>query len=203
MARPIAFLDESGDESGKLSKGASRLYVVGLVVFLDKAEAAACGERIDGLRREIGKGERYEFHFTKNSKNVRVAFLRAVAPFAFTYHAVVIEKRESRAAHIPLYLEACSRVCGLAGKDLNQAVLFADEYSRHSESEIRQRVNLGANRFALSEVRMQVSARNNLIQLADYIAGVRRYSAEDNRDAAEYCRILTKREGRIDRRPMD
>jgi hypothetical protein len=126
MSNPIAFLDESGDESGKLARGASPLFMVGLAVFLDSDEAARCDARIDRLRSELVKPARYEFHFRSNPHAVRRAFLQAVAPFAFTYYAVTLEKPDTPAAHLPLYLAACARVCTLAGEALKDARLIVD-----------------------------------------------------------------------------
>ena len=40
------------------------------------------------LLSELRKRTRYEFHFRSSTHAVRLAFLAAVAPFAFTYHAV-------------------------------------------------------------------------------------------------------------------
>jgi len=106
----IAFLDESGDESGKLNQGASPLFVVGLVVFLDREEAERCDARIEQLRRELHKHPRFEFHFRDNGHSDCLAFLQAVAPFAFTYYAVTLEKPPALPAHLRLYLDACARV---------------------------------------------------------------------------------------------
>ncbi len=198
MSGAYAFLDESGDESSKLSRGASRFYVVGLVVFPSGEAAGACRERIDRLRPGLGVAGRYEFHFRTNSDRVRRAFLEAVVPFPFVYHAVMIEKSDGPRGNLGLYLPACVKVCELAGETLNEALLLVDEGASRKPAEIQRQVNGGSARTVLKSVRAQRSSANNLIQLADYIAGVRRAFAEGKAGAEEYRRMLQRREGRFD-----
>jgi hypothetical protein len=197
----LAFLDESGDESGKLDRGASRLFVVGLVVFPDRAEAERCRARIEQLVRELGKPARYEFHFRPNTHAVRMAFLEAIAPFAFTYYAVVLEKPETPTAHLPLYLNACARACSLAGASLDRAHLTVD--MRDTEkmardrmaADLRRYVNRPAGRTVLGRVRARSSGSERLVQLADYVAGVARWREEGRRGADAYARPLAPRKG--------
>lgn len=71
MNRSIAFLGESGDESGKISLGASQLFMVGLVVFPDGRGAERCGQRIDELRGELSLPDTFAFHFRDNHHAVQ------------------------------------------------------------------------------------------------------------------------------------
>ena len=194
MSGAHAFLDESS----KLSRGASRIYVVGLVVFPSGEEASACRTRIDALRVERRLPPRYEFHFRKNSDQVRRAFLQAVSPFSFTYHAVTIEKSDGPKGNLGLYLPACARVCALAGEALNQALLFVDGGASQAPVEIKKRVNQISNRRVLNNATAQRSSANNLIQLADYVAGIRAALAEHKIGAEEYRRLIEKREGKFE-----
>ena len=203
--RSVAFLDESGDESARQERGASALFVVGLAVFPDPAEARRCSARIDALRTELGKPSRYEFHFRSNSDAIRRAFLLASAPFAFTYHAVVLDKPNNAVGHLPLYVGACAAVCALASETLMDSLLIVDAgqkdklVRRRRESEIRRQVNDQMGRSLLREVRAQDSVRNNLVQLADYVTGVARWHAEGRRGSAAYRSLIVLNEGRIRR----
>lgn len=197
----IAFLDESGDESGKLDRGASPLFVVGLVVFLDSSEAERCDGRIAQLRRELHKHPRFEFRFRDNGHADRLAFLAAVAPFRFTYYSVTLEKPNSPQARQPAYLVACARVCGLAGEALKDARLIVDagqvgRFARRRQTTvIRQWVNGESGSIVLADVRAQDSVRHNLIQLADYVAGVRHWLEQGRQGAPAYAELLRAREG--------
>ncbi len=206
MSHAIAYLDESGDAGRDRRPGSSPLFITGLVVFVDPDEAHRCDERIGRLRTELGKPERYEFRFRDNPDPVRRTFLAAVAPFSFTYHAAVLEKgRPGSAWGEMLYIDACARVCALAGEALNQAHLIADasSHDRHSQqgiaTRLRNRINTG--RAVLADVRMQDSARHNLIQLADYITGVTSWHEQKKRGGEEYYHLLRARRGKLWRGP--
>ncbi|HLZ71535.1 MAG TPA: hypothetical protein VKV26_16655 [Dehalococcoidia bacterium] len=165
MSGPLAFLDESGDP-GAPAFGGSRLFVVGLVLFADRAVAAACDARIDQLRAELGKPNRYEFHFRTNTHTVRQIFLQSASSFPFMYYAAAITKPE-RGVNKPeeLYLDAVALVCARAGSALDGARLVVDAGSRDKRARqrlaiaIRNRVNGEAGRTLLAEVREPRSQR--------------------------------------------
>lgn len=79
----LVFIDESGDPGLKIGKGSSKYFTVALVVFQENAEAEACDQRIELLKREIGWKRHSEFHFQRNSNRVREVFLNAVSPYSF------------------------------------------------------------------------------------------------------------------------
>ena len=88
----LAFVDESGDPGRKIGKGSSLFFSVACVTFDENDEALACDQRITLLRRELRLPDGYEFHFFSNSRRVREAFLKAVAPYSFFYHAFSLNK---------------------------------------------------------------------------------------------------------------
>lgn len=209
MTRVLAFVDESGD-TGRPGFGGSSLLVVGMAVFHDVGEASRCEGAIAELRANIGKPSGYEFPFRTNSDAVRRAFRTTVTRCGFTYYAVVLEKgQDQRTVGLDLYLAACVRLCGLAGRALDRATLVADEVtgSRHGNRQLatrlRNQVNAAAGREVLSKIKVQDSARNSLLQLADYVAGVVGRSArEDAKPGTEaYARLLRAQKGEVWRGP--
>ena len=92
----LVFLDESGDAGRKLEKGSSHFFTVALVTFSDHEEATRCDERIRLLRSEMGLSASFEFHFRDDSHKRRLAFLEAVSPYDFFYHAFVLNKDPSK-----------------------------------------------------------------------------------------------------------
>ncbi len=92
----LVFFDESGDNGFKIGAGSSPILTVAMVVFEDHDEAQATDKRIALLRRELHKGDDFEFHFKENSHAIRRAFLEAVAPFNFFYFSFVIDKTQLR-----------------------------------------------------------------------------------------------------------
>lgn len=70
----LAFIDEAGDTGLRTEDGASRVFIVALVIFEDHEEAIACDQRISLLRKELNYPEHYEFHFGHNSDRLRKLF---------------------------------------------------------------------------------------------------------------------------------
>lgn len=198
MANAIAFLDESGD-SGAIARGGSPLFVVGLVVFDDHEEASRCDARIDRLRGELGRSEWFEFHFRDNAHEDRLAFLAAVASFRFTCHIAVLEKpAHGRWNTDDLLVAGCIRACQAA--DLHRAVLVIDGQrgegrNRRLTTAVRQGVLIACGRDALANVRIQASARSNLLQIADYAAGVVSRDVMGKPGGSAYRRMLQARAG--------
>jgi len=92
----LVFIDEAGDTGRKIEKGSSRFFVISLVLFDEYEEANVCDQRIKLLRKELKISENYEFHFTENSKRIRIEFLKAIQPYNFMYVTVVINKDDQK-----------------------------------------------------------------------------------------------------------
>jgi hypothetical protein len=201
MNNPVAFLAESGDESSKFDRGASRLFVVGLVVFPDSEEAERCRSRIEELRSELKLPRHFELHFTRNRPEIRRAFLAAAAEHDFTYHAATLVKAESASAHVDLYLDAIARACALAGDAFGGAHLTVDmrEVDRRARERmaaaIRRHVNAVVNRRARHKVVPRQSHADSLVQLADYVTGAWHWHEQQKRDSEVYRQLLRQREG--------
>ena len=71
----LVFFDESGDSGMKGKEGSSRLFIVTAILFEENEEAERCDARIDQLRKDLGVGLRFEFHFNKCSDRFREAVL--------------------------------------------------------------------------------------------------------------------------------
>ena len=179
----LVFIDESGDQGRKIQSGSSLYFVVALVSFDDDREALACDNRIDQLRQELGRPPNFEFHFAKNSKKIREQFLRAVTPFAFSYHVFALNKdpgklygpgfdvKESMykfTARLTLqnaepYLKNARVVI-----DKNGDRRFRDELAAY----LRTRVRDSEGGRLIRGIKLQRSDGNNLLQLADYVASI-------------------------------
>jgi hypothetical protein len=201
----LAFIDESGDAGFKLEQGSSRFFTVALIIFEEHDEAIACDHRIGLLRRELGWNDQSEFHFKRNSDKDRRAFLQAVAPYNFFYYRIVINKDpqklwgEGFKYKHSFYKYTCSLVFENAKDKLNQAIEVIDEsgdldFKRPLAKYLKSRIN-EEQRKIIKEVKMQRSRSNNLLQLADYIAGVINRSVQkDKKFAREYRKLIAHRE---------
>ena len=200
----LAFIDESGDSGLKIENGSSRYFTVGLVVFEDLDEALSCDQRIQLLKKELGWEPNSEFHFKRNSDKIKRTFLQAVSPYNFFYYGIVINKDpkklwgEGFKNKESFYKYACGLVFENAKEKLERAIVTIDEsgnldFKRQLAGYLRRKVNRENN--AIRKVKMQRSESNNLLQLADYIAGVINRSINNNKKwADDYRKIIAHRE---------
>jgi len=201
----LVFIDESGDPGLKIEKGSSRFFTVSLVIFEDKEEALACDQRITLLKRELGWEENSEFHFKRNSDKIRRAFLQAVVPYNFFYYGIVINKApeklwgEGFRNKSSFYKYACSLVFQNAKDKLENSTVAIDQsgnldFRRQLAKYLRRKLNEEGKKL-IKKVKMQRSRGNNLLQLADYIAGVINRSVQGRKKfAEEYRKIIAHRE---------
>lgn len=198
----LALFDESGDAGLNLKAGSSPYFVVALVVFEDMQEARSVEERISLLRRELHLDPRFEFRFNKCRQDFRTRFLEAVAPYEFFYYGVVIDKARLRAPELQhkesFYTYASGLVFENAKAALTEATVIIDgsgtkEFQRRLQSYLKRRVNDPGQR-AIGKVKIQDSSRNDLLQLADMVAGAIQRSYGDKQDSVEYRRVVSHRE---------
>ncbi len=200
----LAFIDESGDPGRKIDRGSSAFFTVAMVTFEEKEVAAACDERINLLRFELGLRKDYEFHFYSNSRKVRLAFLEAVLPYEFFYHAFALNKDPARLYGQgfnfkgPLYKYVCGLVFENAKPYLADATVVIDksgdrEFRNQLAAYLRRKMKeTGTN--PIHKIKMEESRTNNLLQLADYVAGVTNRYVSKRSDAPMYRRLMAARE---------
>jgi hypothetical protein len=200
----LVFIDESGDPGLKLEEGSSRYFTVSLVVFEENDEATACDQRIELLKRELGWAQNSEFHFKMNSDKARRAFLDAVIPYNFFYYGIVINKEPSKLwgngfrDKMSFYKYACGLVFENAKDKLDEAIIVIDksgnlDFRKQLERYLKTKIN--TEKKIIKKVKMQRSQSNNLLQLADYVAGAINRSINDKRkDSQIYRKMISRRE---------
>ncbi len=199
----LIFIDESGDPGLKVNQGSSEYFSVSLVVFEDEDEAVACDQRIELLRHEIGWRVGSEFHFRRNSHRVREAFLNAVQPYSFFYYGIVINKSklygEGFKNKESFYKYACRLVFENAKEKLHDATVIIDrsgnnDFRNQLSSYLKRHMNDDGHRL-IKKIKMQDSESNNLLQLADYVAGVINRSVQQQKNKADgFRKIIAHRE---------
>ncbi len=203
----LVFIDESGDSGLRIDQGSSRYFVVSLIIFEDHEEAEACDKRISLLGRELGYPEGFYFHFTDNSHKVRLAFLQAVALYDFIYFSFVLNKDpgklwgEGFKFKESLYKAACSFVFENAKPYLKEAIVIVDKsgkkvFRSQLATYLKRRINNTAN-DVIKKVKMQPDRGNNLLQLADYVAGVTNRYQQGKKFSNEYRHFIAHREARV------
>lgn len=206
------FLDESGDPGLKIDGSSSRFFVMALVTFAEDAEVLRCDQRIDALRRELRISPTYEFHFAKNYRQARRFFLQAVQPFDFRYHIFVLDKDPARLSRLAAgagdwYQYAAGQLFAAAKPSLTDLTVVMDKRgSRNFQQELSAHLRnilraAGGPPIAL-KLRQQDSYRNNLLQLADYVASCSNQALSGKRESQELqSRYLLHKASTYTRRP--
>ena len=199
----LVFIDESGDTGLEIGRGATKYFVVCMVVFEESDEALSCDQRIVLLRRELRLPEDFEFHFHRNSHRVREAFLRAALPYQFFYYGIVINKEKLFGDGFKnkesFYKYACGLLFENAKERLENAIVVMDESGRNLfkyqlAAYLRKKVKRDDGRKCIKKVKMQNSKGNNLLQLADMVNGAVQRSLGERKNSKGYRMMMQSRE---------
>ena len=153
--------------------------MLAVVMFEDHAEAARCERAIEQLADRLGRGSQ-EFKFSKDSHKTRLAFLDAVRPFRYRFHAVVFDKAESRSRDDDVagsYAWACETALESASAGWSRANVVLDamgdrRFQQRLHRRLRRHVRALRGPGAITRLRSNRSQSSRLLQLADYVAGV-------------------------------
>lgn len=196
----LVFIDESGDTGLEITRGASRCFVISLVVFEDEEDALACDQRIQLLKKELGYKPDFEFHFYDNSDRVRKKFLEAVSPYNFFYFGIVIDKDQKKLYGPGFKIKESfyKYVCGLVFEnakpylkmakvkiDKSGRAVFRTELSKYLKNKMNTEEGM-----LIKSVKMEHSHTNNLLQLADYVSGVINRTILKKKNASEYYKFI-------------
>jgi hypothetical protein len=203
MANMLVFLDESGDTGWKQNTGSSANFVVSLVLFNSNDEAGACDRSIDKLRTKI-KRPNFEFHFAHNSHKTRLEFLRTVAEFDFSVITIAIHKdpnssmKDIYKTKNSFYRYACHTVMALAGPYLDHATIIMDKGNTDTfygalRKSLRKLLD-DKERAKIKKIKPQDSKKNNLLQLADYAAGIASRKVQGKKGWREYYAYISPKE---------
>jgi hypothetical protein len=201
----LVFFDEAGDPgmAGKL--GQSPIFLVAVVLFEDHDAAEKADARIGLIRQELFLTPNHEFKFHNSRPNVRRHFLEQTLAYNWFYLVVAINKKKlySPTFQSPemFYNYSTSLVFENAKPQLNQAIVVIDKSSskgfRHELSRyLRAKIDTAGT--LIKKIKHEDSKRNNLLQLADMVAGaVYRSMLVDKKDRFEYRRIIRAKELRV------
>ena len=183
----LAFVDESGNTGDKALVGSSDYFVVAIVVFQNDEDAFTCSSAIEQLRHEHSRPASYEFHYAENSLKVKEAFLRRVAALPFSYYIFAIDKdpvsligtglhRRSQYGK-ELYKFSVLKAIESVEPYLRDANVIIDEsggrnFRRELVTYLRQNLRDETAERSIKRIRTQDSKGSNLLQLADYVAGI-------------------------------
>ncbi len=143
--------------------------------------------------------EGFEFKFNKLRKDQRIKFFEAVLPYTFFYFGIVINKEklygEGFKVKESFYKYTCSLVFENAKPYLREAIIVIDgsgsrEFKRQLKTYLRKKIGTSI----IKKIKIQPSHKNNLIQLADMIAGAIYRSFTQKGDKKIYRKIIGAKE---------
>lgn len=203
MKKQLVFIDDSGDPGFK--DISSDNFVVAAALFIDPDEATSLSERISEYRRSLGWRDDYEFKFAKIRKDIIVELLEMVARYDFQIYVVYVDKTTFRwTAPIidkeKLYNWTIKEL--LAIMPITYAKIEID--GRSSKQNMRKtatylRRELNSDKERKLEIKFEDSTSDNLIQLADLIAGSVNRSMTKKTDAMTYISIIEDKIAKIKR----
>lgn len=203
--KQLVFIDDSGDPGFKLDKGSSNHFVIACVIFNDPLDAEETALHIKKFRRDLGWSQEREFKFNKTKKSIIKELLEIVASCNFSIRAICVDKSLVRSDELKnkqdsFYNYAIKEVLSKSNK-LALASVHLDghsgrEYKKSAITYLRREVNAKSRK--IKKVKFVDSKTDNLVQLADLVAGsILRSTQQDKSDKNAYLDILTKN-GRID-----
>ena len=203
----LAFIDESGDTGLKVDKGSSFFFVVAMVVFENHEEAVDCDREIERLKRDLNL-KNPEFKFGQLSKDKRIAFFTKLLPYEFYYYAVVINKDPQKLFgkgfrfKDSFYKFTCKLVFSNAKDCLRDAIVVIDgSGSRMFKLQLSNYIRKETEPGVLKNLKIQESHRNNLLQLADMVAGAVHRSLKTKNDSGIYREIIRVKEKLVQKWP--
>ena len=206
----LIFLDEAGDTGFKFDKKSSKYFVISLVIFNDYQEANNCDNAISDLRKKICKPENWEFHFAHNSMRMRRIFLNEIKRFNFTYFSVIINKRELIEQNADFdktlfFNFTCAKVFEMADAHIIDAKVVMDKNSNREflnvlSGFLKNKLN-SIEKKKIRKIKMQDSHKNNLLQLADYIAEISNRLYTNKKEAEEFWQLIRAKEIKMKKMP--
>ncbi len=198
----LVFIDDAGDAGFKLEKGSSKHFVIACVIFDDNLDAEETALKIKRLRRSLKWRDDHEFKFNKASKLVRLTFLSEIKSCNFRVRAIVADKEvirspELRTNNTKFYNYMIKEVLSKSDGSIKNGSIRLDghedrAYKKAAATYFRQQANPRGS--VINDMKFVNSKNDNLIQLADMVAGSILRSTQSNKtDKDEYLKVIKKR----------
>lgn len=192
----LVLIDESGDAGFKMARGSTPVFVVGMTIFHDFAEAERASAAIATARAALRV--KPEFKFNKCSNDARDGFFQAVEPFKFRVRALVVRKelvysenlRDSKERFYNFFVKLLLKHDDdmLSGARVKIDGSGDREFKRELASYLRKQLSAGK----IKSVKFAESHRDNLIQLADMTTGAiaRSYRKDERKFASRWRQMI-------------
>lgn len=202
MSRQLIIIDDSGDPGFK--KVSSSHFVMVAILFIDPKTATLLSKRITDYRKSLGWRDEYEFKFAKIRKDIIVELLEIISNYDFQIYATYVNKAGFRQtapiidkeklynwtikellSMMPI-IDAKIEIDGRSGK----------QHMKQTATYLRHEIN--SDKTKRIQIKFEDSTKDNLIQLADLIAGsINRSLNNDKTDSKTYISIIKDKIVRI------
>ncbi len=173
----LIFIDDSGDPGFKLTKAASKNFVIACIIFDDLVDAEFASASIKMLKKTMGWKQEREFKFHRANKEQKELFFQTAQNFNFRIRATIVDKTTVNEPKLKkadsFYQEIIFSTLNRFTR-MNNARIYLDgkagkNYRNRSVAKIRHSLNRTSLRMA--SLKLEDSKDDVLIQLADMIAG--------------------------------
>ena len=178
----LIFLGESGVPGLNVTDQSSPYFVAALLIF-DEDQALVCKGNIDRLRLTQTLGPDYVFDFYENSDRIRTSFLKVVSDSPFQYYLLALNQDPSLLTDPRFFDEdslcqfTAEAIFRIAWDDLVKCKVVIDQgrrspFQRQVQEFVRSMIADRTSRRMIAEAIPSDRYRDNLLQLADYVADV-------------------------------
>lgn len=194
----LVLIDESGDTGFKLTRGSSSHFVMAMVIFDSEADAECASAAIQDLRAQLRVET--EFKFSKSHAHVKDAFFRCVCAHRFRVRALVVDKSVIYSGALRTRKELFYNYFVKLLLEHNNSrladarVKIDGSGDRHFKNELNVYLRRQLHQGQVRSVKFAESHRDNLIQLADMVAGaiLRSYRSSDREHASRWRQMLAQ-----------
>ncbi|MBR3256759.1 DUF3800 domain-containing protein [Candidatus Saccharibacteria bacterium] len=205
MTKQLVFIDDSGDPGFKEGASSSN-FIMASAVFIEPKTASEVNHAISDFRRSLGWRENAEFKFRKTNKRIIKQLLEIISRYNFQIYAVYVDKTGYKTI-FPLFdkeklynwtIKELLKIIPLSDASIKIDGRSTKEHKRRVSSYLRHEINTKTRK--IKEIKTEDSVKDNLIQLADLIAGsINRSMQPEKTDAKTYLKILNKKVVQIKR----
>ena len=200
ILRMLVFIDDSGDPGFKLTQGSTRHFVIACCVFNSPESAESVANDIRSFKSNIGWTHKSELKFSQTKKDINLSFIDQFCSKDFFVRAIMVDKILVRSGflinnHDHFFNYAISQVLSRSNGTIENANIKIDgkggrEYRNAMETYLRSQAN-SRDLAVIKDVKFVTSKGDQLIQLADMVAGcVRRSFDESRSDSQSFKRAI-------------
>jgi len=170
------YVDDSGDPGFKLSRGSSRYFAIAAIFFKNEDDMKQTDAKIDQIRTELKLTKRHEFKYRKLKQEMKEVFMERIGSMNFDIGITVVDKEKITNQKIvknpsSFYNSAILNTLE-SWLDAKNVYIFIDgEAGRGYRRDVKTFFRKNLPRGFIKKVVYVDSSENNLIQLADMVAG--------------------------------